>query len=328
MNAARHSLVRKRQITGAVRLALILLLAGFVPATGGPIPVILDTDIGDDIDDALALAFALRSPELDVRAVITVFQNREGRADLAWRILKRYGRTGILIGMGAEKPLLAPPRTGPVLQTQFPTPDERMPDSQRRNGIQLLIDTCLKSPGKVTVVAYGPLTNIALALRAEPRIKDKIEHLVVMNGRFFSPGTEYNTTCDPEAAAIVFDSGIPITAVGLDVTMQCELEPADMARMERAEGPAKFIRDLVDFWYRGHPEPKHRPILHDPLAVAVVFQPGLIRTETGRVVVETRGQPGRTYGMTLFRPDPKGTTRVAAAVEARRFMDLFMDRVF
>ncbi|MGE5567881.1 MAG: nucleoside hydrolase [Rhodospirillales bacterium] len=329
MKAARHSLAYETRITGAVRLVLVFLLAGILPVAGGPIPVILDTDIGDDIDDALALALALRSPELDVRAVITVFQNREGRADLAWRILKRYGRDEIPIGMGAEMPLIAPPRTGPVLQTQFPTPNERMPDSQRRNGIQLLIDTCLRSPGKVTVVAYGPLTNIALALRAEPRIKDKIEHLIVMNGRFFSPGTEYNTTCDPEAAAIVFDSGIPITAVGLDVTMQCELEPADMTRMERAaEGPAKFLRDLVDFWYGNHPEPKHRPILHDPLALAAVFQPGLIRTETGRVVVETRGQPGRTYGMTLFRRDPRGTTRVASAVEARRFMDLFMDRVF
>ncbi len=317
------------RITGAVRLAALFLLAGMLAtAAGRRIPVILDSDIGDDIDDALALAFALQSPELDVRAVITVFQNREGRADLAWRILKRYGRTEIPIGMGAEHPLIAPPRTGPVRQTEFPSRDERMPDSQRRNGIQLLIDTCLKSAGKVTVVAYGPLTNIALALRAEPLIKDKIERLIVMNGRYFSPGIEYNTSCDPEAAAIVFDSGIPITAVGLDVTMQCELEPADMARLQRAEpAPAKFLRDLVEFWHRGHPEPKHLPILHDPLAIAVVFQPDLIRTETGVVAVETRGQPGRTYGMTLFRRDPNGGTRAASGVEARRFMDLFMDRI-
>lgn len=308
-------------------IALPALAALLVAAADRPIPVILDTDIGDDIDDALALTFALQSPELDVRAVNTVLQHRERRADLVWKILELYGRTDIPVGMGAEQPLLTRPRSGPVRQTAALGADERMPDAKRHSGIQLLIDTCLRAPDKLTLVAYGPLTNVALALKAEPRIQQKIARLVLMNGLFFKrTGIEYNTERDPEAAAIVFSSGLPITVVGLDVTMQCRLEPADMERIEGSQLPnVKFLRELIRIWQDGHPE--RRPVLHDPLAVGVTFRPELVRSQTGRVDVETRGEPQRTYGMTLFRPDPNGAVRAASEVDAQQFVKLFMERL-
>jgi inosine-uridine nucleoside N-ribohydrolase len=308
-------------------LGFILLGSVLLAAAERPIPVILDTDIGDDIDDALALALAVRSPELDVRAVVTVLQQRERRADLAWKILELHGRTDIPIGLGAEQPLMARPSTGPVRQAAALGPNDRMPDEKRRNGIELMIETCLRAPEKITVLAYGPLTNVALALRAEPRIADKIERLVLMNGAFFkAPRVEYNTERDPEAAAIVFGSGLPITVVGLDVTMQCQLGAEDMQRIEASELPAvKFLWRLIRIWQEGRPE--HRPILHDPLAVAVTFRPDLIRTVAGRVEVETRGQPGRTYGMTLLRADPNGPVRVASEVDAPQFVKLFVERL-
>lgn len=291
-----------------------------------PIPVILDTDIGDDIDDALALAFALQSPELDVRAVITVLQHRERRADLVWKILQLYGRTDVPVGMGAEQPLLAPPRTGEVRQTAALGPGDRLPEQRRRNGLELLLETCRRSSEKITLLAYGPLTNVALALKAEPRLAEKIERLVLMNGVFFRPGLEYNTVRDPEAATVVFASGLPIITVGLDVTMQCRLEPADMDRLAASDLHAvKFLRELIRLWQGGRPE--QRPVLHDPLAVAVTFRPDLVRLETGRVEVETRGQFDRTYGMTLFRRDPKGLAQVAAEVRARDFIELFLNRL-
>jgi purine nucleosidase len=307
-------------------LLACLLLATCFAAAQTPIPVILDTDIGDDIDDALALALALQSPELDVRAVVTVLQHRERRADLVWKILRLYGREDIPVGMGAEQPLLTPPRTGEVRQTSALSAEDRLPDDKRRNGLGLYLDTILRSPRKVTVLAYGPLTNVALALKAEPRLAERIERLVLMNGVFFRPQTEYNTVRDPEAAAIVFSSGLPVVTVGLDVTMQCRLAPEDLARMDASTlEPVRFLRRLIGIWQEGKPD--RMPILHDPLAVAVAFQPDLVRLETGRVEVETRGQPGLTYGMTLFRRDPKGLVQVASEVQARRFLDLFMSRI-
>ncbi len=305
---------------------LAVTLCAWPTAGQKPTPVILDTDIGDDIDDALALAFALQSPELDVRAVVTVLQHRERRADLVWKILQLYGRTDIPVGMGAEQPLLAPPRSGEVRQTAALTPADRVPDSQRRNGLELYLEACRRSPEKITVLAYGPLTNVALALKAEPRLAERIERLVLMNGVFFRPRLEYNTVRDPEAAAIVFSSGLPIVTVGLDVTLQCRLEPADMDRLSASRlDTVRFLLELIRLWQGGRPE--QRPVLHDPLAVAVTFRPDFVRLERGRVEVETRGQPERTYGMTLFRPDPRGNVQVASEVQARAFMDLFLDRV-
>lgn len=306
-------------------LVLLLLVAACAPAPE-PIPVILDTDIGDDIDDALALAFALQSPELDVRAVVTVLQHRERRADLVGKILRLYGREDIPVGMGADQPLLAPARHDEVRQTRVLSREDRLPEARRRNGLELYLETCLKSPRKVTVLAYGPLTNVALALKAEPRLAGRIERLVLMNGVFFTPRLEYNTVRDPEAAAIVFSSGLPVVTMGLDVTLPCQLEPKDMDRLAASSLPAvRFLRELIAIWQEGRPE--RRPILHDPLAVAVAFRPDLVKLRRGRVEVETRGEPNRTYGMTLFRADPKGPVEVAAEVEARRFLDLFMERV-
>jgi inosine-uridine nucleoside N-ribohydrolase len=307
-------------------LAVLMVGCGLL-AAAPPIPVILDTDIGDDIDDALALALALQSPELDVRAVVTVLQQRERRADLVWKILELYGRTDVAVGMGAEQPLLTRPRTGVVRQTAALRPDERMPDARRRSGIPLIIETLMGAREKITWLAYGPLTNVALALKAEPRIADKIERLVLMNGVFFQgPRLEYNTLRDPEAAAIVFSSGLPIITVGLDVTMKCQLSLEDLKRLEGSSAPAvKFLYGLIQIWQEGKPE--RRPVLHDPLAVAVTFRPELIRTQAGRVEIETRGEEGRTHGMTILRPDPKGPVRVASEVEAGEFVRLFMERV-
>lgn len=309
------------------RTLLVLLAAATLAAADRPIPVILDTDIGDDIDDALALALALQSPELDIKAVVTVLQHRERRADLVWKILELYGRTGIPIGMGAEQPLFAAPDTSAVRQTQALAPGDRAPEAKRRSGIPLFIDTCLAAPGKITVIAYGPATNVALALKAEPRIKDKIERIVLMNGVFFQRAQlEYNTRRDPEASAIVYGSGLPVTAVGLDVTMQCRLRPEDLDNIESSTLPSvKFIRELIHIWQNGNPG--QRPVLHDPLAIAATFRPSLVSTIKGRVEVETRGQPGKTYGMTLFREDANGTVQAAREVNSAQVVALFMERL-
>ncbi len=291
-----------------------------------PAPVILDTDIGDDIDDALALSLALQSPELNVLAVTTVLRHGQERADLAARILELFHRTDVPVGIGAEETLMGGPQPYAKVIQHGALPSGFRFSAPRRNGLELMIETCLRAPGKVTILAYGPLTNVALALRAESRLKDKIERIVLMNGVFFRPGLEYNTLTDAEASSIVYSSGLPIETVGLDVTMQCRLNAAQLRRIEDSKlETAQFLLQLIRMWQ----EANHAqfPILHDPLSVAVAIRPDLVSTVTGEVSVETRGTPGETQGMTVFRENPKGNVRVANEVNSAAVIDFFLDRV-
>jgi len=308
---------------------LALLLFAAACRAQQPIPIILDTDIGDDIDDALALALALQSPELDVRAVTTVTDDTEGRSRLAWKELGLYGRHDVALGTGAPEPLLDPIHTGRAPQFSVLTEADTLPEPRHR-GFELIIDTLIASPQKITLVPIGPLTNIALALKGEPRIKDKIERIVLMGGAFNLLTAEYNIQRDRIAAEIVFRSGVPITAVGLDVTLQCKLNAADLQRLRDAGNPAsQFLVRLIELWQNGHPE--QYPILHDPLAVAVALNPHLVETQLGSVHVETAGD--LTHGMTIFTPaerlplDAHATTSVARQVDARRFIETFLSRV-
>ncbi len=310
-----------------MRICLALLFSSLLlSAAGGPIPVILDTDMGDDIDDALALALALQSPELNILAVNTVLQNGDRRADLTYRILELYNRTDIPIGVGAEQTLMGKASQLGVRQTEALPADYNMPASKRHNGIQLLIDTCMRASDKVTILAYGPLTNVALALRAEPRIASKISRITLMNGVFFHAGLEYNTYRDPEASAIVYSSGLPIGTVGLDVTMQCRLSAGHLKQMDNSKlENVLFLRKLIALWQNGNAE--QRPILHDPLAILVTIQPDLVDFVQGNVEVETKGSPGVSYGLTAFKANPAGNVRVAKEVRAGNAVDLFITRV-
>ena len=309
-----------------IAVAISLAFLSIAARAANPVPVILDTDIGDDIDDALALSLALQSPELKILAITTVLNDGPRRADLVWRILELYGRTDIPVGAGAEEPLLARPRTGVVRQTEALAPAFHMPPARRHNGLELLIDTCLRSSEKVTLVAYGPATNIGIALRAEPRLRGKVERIVLMNGVFFQPGLEYNTKMDPEASAIVYSSGLPVTTVGLDVTMQCRLSAEQMERISGSKlESVRFLYQLIKLWQNGKQD--QRPILHDPLAVAVTVRPDLVSTVAGSVNVETRGTPEATYGMTLFRKNPAGTVSVAQEVSSAAVIDFFLERM-
>lgn len=295
-----------------------------------PIPIILDTDIGDDIDDALALALALQSPELDVRAVTTVSDDTEARSRLAWKELGMYGRHDVALGTGAPEPLLDPIHTGHAPQFSALTDADTIPAAGRRRAFELIIDMLLASPRKITIVPIGPLTNIALALKGEPRIKDKIERIVLMGGAFNLLTAEYNIQRDRIAAEIVFRSGLPITAVGLDVTLQCKLGAADLDLLRKAENSAsRFLVRLIELWQNGHAD--QYPTLHDPLAVAVAMNPNLVETQLGSVRVETASD--LTHGMTLFTPAERlppsahATTLVARKVDTPRFIQMFLSRL-
>jgi inosine-uridine nucleoside N-ribohydrolase len=293
-------------------------------AQAKPVPVIFDTDIGDDIDDALALALALQSPELDVKLVTTVADDVESRTRLAWKELGLFGRQDIPLATGAPEPLLDPRVPDKAAQFGILTAADRPPASSRERATDKIIEMLLASPVKMTLIPVGPLTNIALALREEPRIKDKIERIVMMGGAYYPARREYNIYRDRIAAQIVFSSGIPITGVGLDVTEKCKLEGSDLERLKNAKNLAsQFLYRLIQLWQNDNPN--RLPTLHDPLAVGTALRPALVETQTGGVQVETASP--MFFGATLFTLDQKSKTRVARNVNVREFLDLFTERL-
>ncbi|HZT30449.1 MAG TPA: nucleoside hydrolase [Bryobacteraceae bacterium] len=312
------------------KVLFLLPLAAVLCAGQSRIPILFDTDIGDDIDDALALALALQSPELDVRAVTTVVDDTESRTRLAWKELGLFGRQDVPLATGAPEPLLDPMRHSRARQFEVLTEADVAPAAARRRAADLIVDTLMQSPEKLTIVPVGPLTNIALALKLEPRIKPHIQRIVLMGGAFSMLRAEYNIWRDRAAAEIVFRSGVPVTAVGLDVTTKCKLEGRDLERLRGARNPAsQFLVRLIELWQNNKPD--QYPTLHDPLAVAVSMHPSLVETQLGSVQVETNSP--LTNGMTLFQPAdrlPAGvtaTTEVARQVDGRKFLDLFVTRL-
>jgi purine nucleosidase/pyrimidine-specific ribonucleoside hydrolase len=284
------------------------------------IPVIIDTDIGDSIDDALALAFALHSPELDVRAVTTVIDDVESKTRLAWKMLGIYNRRDIALAMGAPEPLLDPTISTSSKEFSVLTRDDTIPDAARKRAADLIVDTLLQARGKITLVAIGPLTNIALAFKTDPRIKNNIERIVIMGGAYLSSETEYNVKRDRTAAEIVFHSGVPITAIGLDVTSQCKLREKDLDRLRLADDPASlFLIRLVDLAEQETHDAT--PTLYDPLAIAAIFRPDLLEMQAGDVDVPLSGS-----GQTVFKPGTRSKTQVGVKVNAPAFLDLFVER--
>jgi purine nucleosidase len=308
-----------------LRLSVLLAMVAALPLVAQRrIPVILDTDIGDAVDDSLALALALSSPELDVRGVTTVIDDVESKTRLAWKELGLFNRRDIPLAMGAPEPLLDAKLDTHPREFQTLTPADKIPDAAQKKAANFIVETAMNSRDRITLVAIGPLTNIALALKTEPRVKQRIERIVLMGGSFSAPQIEYNIKRDPVAAAIVFGSGVLIVAAGLEVTTPCKLRPQDLERLRVAETPAAhFLLRLIEISQAETGE--MYPTLYDPLAVAAVFHPDLLETSEGKVEVSL--ETGAARGQTRFTPTVGGSTRVGTRVNAQAFLDLFIQRI-
>jgi purine nucleosidase len=310
------------------------------------IPLLMDVDTG--IDDALALMLAVRSPELDLLAVSTVAGNVDPAlgARNTLRVLEVAGATDVPVALGAVSPLLE--RWADVTwihgddglgNSGQPAPIGRPADE---TAVEQLLRLSHEHAGRLTVVAIGPLTNLALALRVDPSLAARIGHLVIMGGSARDGGnrgawTEANIGVDPEAAAIVFEAPLPRTMVGLDVTMQVRLEQQDVDRFAASADPAARLAAAVlphylDVYERNTGD--RRCAMHDPLAVAVAARPELIDRRSLPVRIETAGR--FTRGMTVV--DFRGPlaeahaaenhhTDVALEVDADAFLNLLRSRL-
>lgn len=263
--------------------------------------IILDTDPG--IDDALALFLALASPEVQLEAITTVSGNVH--VDLTTRnalaLLELAGRTDIPVARGCDKPLVRRPVVADYVHgsnglgnVELPAP-ELQPVG--RHAVDVIIEKVMEARGEITLVAIGPLTNIALAVREEPRIAQYVREVVIMGGALRVPGNvtpvaEFNIYADPHAAHMVLHAGWPIRLVSLDVTTQVLLQPQQVDMLAANGSPVtELMQQMIDYYLDAFGQKRGITAfaMHDPLCLAAALHPEMITWKPAYVDVELAG---------------------------------------
>lgn len=311
-----------------------------------PKPVLLDTDTG--VDDALAIILALKSPEIELKAITTVAGNVEVNLCTlnVERIINRLAPgTMPRIGEGAATPLERNLMTAAEVHgddglgntgdkwpvtTRLP----RVPDA-----VELILECCETYGSELTIVAVGPLTNLALAWQRAPDRFSRVGHIVSMGGAFRVPGNtgpvaEFNYYVDPEAAHIILNSDLPITVVPLDLTEQLVLMRDDLNRMadQNPTDLNRFILDFTDHYMLFHLAQLkfYGGYLHDPTAVVMAFMPDLFQTQRVHVDIEMSGTFTRGQSVADFRLTPRPNevaVNVATDIDQDSFFRLFFERI-
>lgn len=305
------------------------------------LPIILDCDPGHD--DAIALVLALASPELELKAVTSSAGNQTPDKTLrnVLRMLTLLKRSDIPVAGGAIKPLMRDliiadnvhgesGLDGPAL----PEPDFAPQDC---TAVELMANVLRESTEPVTLVSTGPQTNVALLLNSHPELHAKIARIVIMGGAMglgnWTPAAEFNIFVDPEAAEIVFQSGIPVVMAGLDVTHQAQIMAEDIERFRRIGNPvATTVAELLDFFMEYHKTEKwgfQGAPLHDPCTIAWLLKPEIFTTVERWVGVETQGK--YTQGMTVvdyyFLTGNRPNTTVMTNINREAFVHLLAERL-
>ncbi|MDY5147848.1 ribonucleoside hydrolase [Actinotignum sanguinis] len=303
--------------------------------------IILDCDPGHD--DAIALILAYGNPDIDLLAVTTVGGNAvlEKTTKNAMGVMTMAGILDVPFAPGCSRPLWREGEDADVhgesgLDGVVLPPSQVTPDG--RHGVDLIIDTIMSNePKSVTLVPTGPLTNIAMAMRKEPRIIELVKEVVLMGGGIhvgnWSAVAEFNIKIDPEAAAIVFDAPWEVTMVGLDVTHQALATDEVSARIKALNTPlAEFVLGLFTFFQKAYHDEQgfEFPPVHDPVAVARVIDPSIVGTVRAPINVELTGT--HTLGMTVTELRPAHIpadchTQAATSLDAERFWDLVIDAI-
>jgi inosine-uridine nucleoside N-ribohydrolase len=303
--------------------------------------IILDTDPG--IDDALALFFALASPEVQLEAITTVGGNVNVNHTThnALALLELAGRLDIPVARGSNQPIVRQPVYADNVHGDNGLGGVQLPVTQLQpvaaHAIDVIIETIMNSPGEITLVPVGPLTNIALALRREPRIAQSVREVVIMGGALrvpgnITPGAEFNIYVDPHAAHMVFHAGWPIRLVTLDATMQAELQREQVTSLAHNGSPViTAMERMLSFYFDVYcPQNGISAFhMHDPLCLAAAFLPELITWEPAFVDVELHGT--LTLGETIAYFGPRApqphNMLASVGVDSQRFIQLFLQRI-
>ena len=299
------------------------------------VPLLLDTDIGSDIDDAVCLSYLLRQPRCELLGITTVSGEPRKRAALADAVCRAAGRTDVPIHSGCDTPIL-----GKILQAECPQAvilpqfDHRPPSEFEPNTAVEFLRTQIRArPGEITLLGIGPTTNLGLLFSIDPEIPSLLKGLVMMCGIFthrlsgIGPSDrEWNAYNDPLATAIVYRAAIPQhVSIGLEVTRKCKLPfPECVARYKALGGPFAVVSAATEIWSKWGP--KVTCTFHDPLAAAVIFEPGICEWSDGKVDIDVKSD--LVPGMTLFNPDAdEKPHRIAVDVKPDQFFDHYFDVV-
>lgn len=292
--------------------------------------IIIDTDIGDDVDDALAIALALRSPEIEVLGITTVYKNVEMRTQLVLDLLQVYQADDIPVSTGFGQPIRYAVDDS-MLPHQCRFLDRRLPLNCDKDAVEFIIEMVRENPD-VVIVPIGPFTNIGMAVKLAPELM-RGTRIVAMGGAFSAVYPEYNILCDPEAANIVINSHAKVEMIGLDVTTKCVLAKEDERLiLEQTDPKAAYLSRLTQVWLETSKSKKIT--LHDPLTIAYLIEPELLTMEPQPVQIELEGT--FTRGLTAlcrtpFRqrtPYPDSVIQVAKDVRSQRMRDLLFERLF
>lgn len=269
-----------------------------------PARIIIDTDIGDDVDDAIAIAWAMRRPELDIRAITTVFGPVDKRAQLVAKLLKLFGREDIPFGAGEGWPLSMPdgdPRHAWMTRepNQYPlvVPGEALPAPAACGGEELLARTIDAHAGDIWLVTIGAMTNAARLIERRPATAAKLKGIACMAAEPHLLRREYNILCDPEAARVCFRSGLVRYVGTWDVTRRVAMRAADMDALEAVGTErSRALLKLTALW-QPHQKWKPRPVMYDLCPLLWLFAPQMFKTEPMKLDVELAGT--LTRGMTV-----------------------------
>jgi purine nucleosidase len=306
-----------------------------------PKRLIIDTDPG--IDDALAILLALASPEVQLEGLTVVSGNTTAAQGVlnALGVLELAGALSIPVYQGVPIPLIQPLVVATETHGEIGIGYARLPMPKlklsQQHGVDWIIETILSNPGEISLVAIGPLTNIAMAIRREPRLVGAVQEVIIMGGAIRAGGNttplaEYNIYCDPHAAHIVFHSGLPITLVPLDVTYRVILTNQDVQQLLETPSPiTRFIADATRFYMEFHDEYQKIDgcVINDPLALALTFAPQLVNTEQLYVDVDISGgvSMGKTFADFYCMDKKKPNMKVALGVRSKEFIGLFLERI-
>ncbi len=302
------------------------------------IPIILDGDPGHD--DAIAWVLAAASPELDIRAVTSCCGNQtiEKTTYNAQRICTLID-LHVPTAMGHKRPLISEPIIAPTVHGESGLDGPALPEPDfelvHMDAVTLMAKVIRESEEPITLVPTGPLTNIAALLLAHPELKSKIAHISLMGGGVqygnWTPAAEFNILVDPEAADVVFRSGIPITMAGLDVTEKAMIFPEDFERI-RALGNrvAVIVAEWLEFFYQFHRGLGYEGApVHDAVAVAALLKPELMESKDLYVQVETTGDLCKGATVADFRGvlGKAPNAKVLMGIDRQGFVDLLVERI-
>jgi purine nucleosidase len=294
--------------------------------------IIIDTDIGSDIDDALAIALALRSPELQLEGVTTVYGDSDLRAKMVAKMLQLSGRADVPVMAGLDNSLLS---NRPIWMAGHEG-DGLLEAGEvlgydTRHAVDFIIDTVMSNPGEITLIPIGPLTNIATSLIREPMVAQNVKEIVLMGGvtRLGDNGAdlrvvEHNIACDPEAASVVFNSGAPIVMVGLDVTLKVQITEKERQDLIRSNDPLNLkLADMMGRWFDFVKE--EHTFMHDPLTVSLLIDRSLVKTKKMSVQIEYDHRPRTGQTVASFTED--ANVEVCLDVDSDRLVQLLMRRL-